>query len=95
MKLLVELGKDNTPRVYDLDEKSSSEHLAIEIPADISALERQSGELAFKWREATRQAFTKAIVAGYLVEDFYRQNNDEQDFGLYILSRNRTLNDFD
>lgn len=95
VKLLVEVGEDDAPRVYNLDGESSPEHVAIEIPADISALERQSGELAFKWREATRQAFTKAIAAGYLVEDFYRQNNDEQDFGLYILSRNRTLNDFD
>lgn len=95
VKPLVEHGEDNAPRRYELSEESSPEQLGIEIPADISALERQSGELAFKWREATRQAFTEAIAAGYLVEDFYRRNCGEQDYGLYILSRKSALNDFE
>ena len=94
VKLLVELGEDNAPRVYDLDKESSPEHLAIEIPADISALERYSGELAFKWREATRQAFTETIAAGYLVEEFHCQTRGRRQFGAYLLSRRKVIGDF-
>ncbi len=93
-KPLVELGEDNAPRCYDLDEGLSREQIAIEIPADINVLERQSGELAFKWREATRRAFTEAIAAGYLVEDFYRRSRGERQLGIYLLSRGKSLDDF-
>jgi len=91
---LVELGEGNAPRRHDLDEGLSHEQIAIEIPADINVLERQSGELAFEWREATRWAFTEAIAAGYLVEDFYRLNRGERRCGVYLLSRGKGLGDF-
>jgi len=94
VKPLVELGEDDAPRRYDLDEGLSHEQSVIEIPADINALEQQSGELAAEWREATRRAFTEAIAAGYLVEDFYRRSRGDRRYGVYLLNRGKGLDDF-
>jgi predicted GNAT superfamily acetyltransferase len=91
VKPLVELREDKAPRLYELSKDSSPERIAIEIPADINAFERQSGELAFAWREATRRAFTEAIAAGYLVENFYRLTRGERQLGTYLLSREKGL----
>jgi chorismate synthase len=91
---LVQLGKDDSPRRNDLTEGLSHEQALIEIPADINALERRSGELAIEWRESTRWAFTEAIAAGYLVTDFYRQSRGEQRLGTYLLSRGKKFGDF-
>jgi chorismate synthase len=88
---LVQLGIDDSPRRNDLTEGLSHEQALIEIPADINALERQSTELAFEWRESTRWAFTEAIAAGYLVTDFYRQSRGEQRVGTYLLRRGKRL----
>ncbi|MDQ6787727.1 MAG: GNAT family N-acetyltransferase [Acidobacteriota bacterium] len=89
VKLLVEVGETGAPRCSDLIKGLAGERAIIEIPADINALERQSGELAFKWREATRWAFTEAIAAGYLVEDFYRQTRGDWQTGIYLLAREK------
>ena len=91
---LVQLGKDDFPRRNDLTEGLSHAQALIEIPADINALERRSGELAIKWRESTRWAFTEAIAAGYLVTDFYRQSRGEQRQGTYLLSQGKKPDDF-
>jgi predicted GNAT superfamily acetyltransferase len=94
VKPLVEHGEDNAPRRYELSKDLSPERIAIEIPADINAVERQSGELAFEWREVTRRAFTESIAAGYLVEDFRRLTCDDRQFGTYLLSREKEVKDF-
>jgi len=60
-----------------------SDKLLVEIPSDINALQQQSPELAFDWRQRTRRQFTEAIAAGYTVLDFYR----EGERGFYILGR--------
>jgi predicted GNAT superfamily acetyltransferase len=91
---LVQLGKDDSPRRNDLNEGLSHAQALIEIPADINALERRSGELAMNWRESTRWAFTEAIAAGYLVTDFYRQSRGEQRQGTYLLSQGKKPDDF-
>ena len=93
-KPLIELGEDNAPRRYDLDVGLSGERAFIEIPADINELEKENRELAFEWREATRWAFTEAIGAGYLVEDFYRQSRGDKQCGVYFLSRAKGFDDF-
>ncbi len=89
VKPLVVHGADNAPRPYDLDERMPHKRIAIEIPADINALERQSSKLAFEWRKATRRAFTEAIAAGYLVEDFYRRSRGDRQVGTYLLIREK------
>ncbi len=91
---LVQVGIDESPRRNDLTEGLSNEQALVEIPADINALERRSGELAFAWREATRWAFTEALAAGYLVKGFYRQSRGDQRLGTYLLSRGKRPGDF-
>ncbi len=94
VKPLVQLGRDNSPRWNDPADGLAGEQALIEIPADINALERRDAELAFEWREATRRAFSEAIAAGYLVENFSRQSRDEERLGVYLLSRGKSLADF-
>jgi predicted GNAT superfamily acetyltransferase len=91
---LVQLGAHDSPLRNRLDEALWHEQALVEIPADINALERQSSELAFEWREATRWAFTELLAAGYLVTDFFRQSRGEQRIGTYLLSRSKGLADF-
>jgi predicted GNAT superfamily acetyltransferase len=89
IKPLVEIGEDNAPRHCELNKDLSPELIAIEIPANINALERQDRELAVEWREATRRAFTESIAAGYVVENFYRLTRGERELGTYLLSRGK------
>ncbi len=91
---VVQLKADDSPRRHSLDEGLSHAQALIEIPADINDLERRSGELAVEWRAVTRWAFTEAIAAGYLVMDFSRQSRGDQRLGIYLLSREKRLDDF-
>lgn len=85
---LVRVTPKNTPQLAPSDVLSHA-YLAIEIPEDINALQRESPTLAAKWREATRGAFSKAFGAGYLVEDFYGSTRNDRPLGTYLLSRRR------
>jgi predicted GNAT superfamily acetyltransferase len=60
--------------------------VAIEIPDNINLLLKNNVELAISWRAATRQAFTRAMAASYVVEEFYRLTRDGQNVGVYLLS---------
>jgi predicted GNAT superfamily acetyltransferase len=91
---LVQLEEDNSPHRNATEDILSQEQALIEIPADINALQQRSVESAFQWRLATRWAFNEAIAAGYLVVDFYRQTRGDQQLGIYLLSREKKLDDF-
>jgi chorismate synthase len=52
--------------------------LVIEIPGE------PNPEL---WREPTRAAFTGALNAGYIIENFYVVERDERKVGVYLLVR--------
>jgi predicted GNAT superfamily acetyltransferase len=91
---LVQVEVDGSPRRGRPDRGLSSEQTLIEIPADIMAVQQQSPELAARWREATRWAFSEALGAGYLVEEFYRLNRDGPPLGAYLLSRGKRVEDF-
>jgi predicted GNAT superfamily acetyltransferase len=69
------------------------EYVAVEIPARIGLLQQHDPEAAIMWREATRRAFTYALSAGYLVEEFYRQGGSDQPVGVYLLSYGKKLED--
>ncbi len=90
IKTLVEIGENDAPRIVDFGEAFAQTQTTIEIPADINALEAQSGELAFEWRKATRKAFTEAIAAGFVVENFYRHGR----VGKYLLGRGKEFENF-
>jgi predicted GNAT superfamily acetyltransferase len=86
--------RDGRPQQCDLSEGIKGLHAYIEIPEDINAVQRQDGELAVKWREATRRAFSEALFSGFIVEDFFRCCREDQNVGVYMLSRGRTIEDF-
>ena len=52
--------------------------IVIEIPAEIT-------ENHEHWRVTTREAFTRALDAGYVVEEFYVTQREDQKVGQYIL----------
>ncbi len=83
---LVQVGPNNMPQRGLSSEVTGQTYLSIEIPADINTLQRESPELAVRWREATRWAFSEAISSGYLIEDFYGSSRDGQAVGVYLLS---------
>ena len=91
---LVQLGLDGSPLRNDPAAALAQEQALIEIPADIGALERQGGEMASAWREATRWAFSEALAAGYLVTGFTRSHQDELRRGTYLLSRGKKVGEF-
>jgi predicted GNAT superfamily acetyltransferase len=84
---LVRVGDNQEPisSTQGLGQKS----LAIEIPANINILLKENVELAVRWREATRNAFTTSMAAGFLVEEFYRVDRGTGMVGIYLLSRVR------
>lgn len=87
IKPLVKVGIDEFPLVSDLEEGLEANHALIEIPSNINDLVKRNSELAGKWRETTRRAFTEAINKGFLVENFYRINLGDQKLGVYLLTR--------
>lgn len=87
IKPLVKVGIDEFPLVSDLEEGLEANHALIEIPSNINDLVKRNSELAGKWRETTRRAFTETINKGFLVENFYRINLGDQKLGVYLLTR--------
>jgi predicted GNAT superfamily acetyltransferase len=86
---LVQVGPNNVPQRGRAFEIARQQDISIEIPADINALLRESPELAGRWRDATRWAFSEAIASGYLIEDFWGASRNDQAVGVYLLSYNK------
>ncbi|HVE69986.1 MAG TPA: hypothetical protein VNI54_01360, partial [Thermoanaerobaculia bacterium] len=91
---LVRVGANNVPQRSESSEVHGQKYFSIEIPADINTLQRESPELAVRWREATRWAFREAISSGYLIEDFYGSSRNDQSVGVYLLSYGKGVKDF-
>lgn len=92
---LVKVGVDEFPLSSELEEGLEANHALIEIPSNINELVKRNNELAGKWRESTRRAFTEAIKKGFLVENFYRINRGDQNLGIYFLSRGKQIKGLD
>jgi predicted GNAT superfamily acetyltransferase len=90
---LVRVGPGEAPQVSDAD-ASTNAPLLIEIPADIGAIQEQRPALARDWRQATRRAFTGALRAGRLVQDFFLHERDGRKIGTYLLTSGKLLEDF-
>ena len=71
---LVRVGEDLEPIAGD---PINGPQLIIEIPGELKSHHE-------RWREATRQAFTSAMDAGYVVEEFY-VSDDDRKVGRYLL----------
>jgi predicted GNAT superfamily acetyltransferase len=91
---LVRVAADHAPDARSLSEGKYDQQVLIEIPSDITTLQREQPQLAVRWREATRRAFTEALAAGYLVEEFHRLTRDDRVYGVYVLSYGKRLEDF-
>src|SRR5215213_885891 len=72
--MLVEADSGDSPFLKESIEGLKGEPALIEIPGNIGSLQQHDPELAARWREATRHAFTKALASGYIVEEFYRRD---------------------
>ena len=70
---LVRVGEDLEPIASD---PISGPQVTIEIPGELKSHHE-------RWREATREAFTGAIEAGYVVEEFFI--SDDRKVGRYLL----------
>ncbi|HEX9422621.1 MAG TPA: GNAT family N-acetyltransferase [Pyrinomonadaceae bacterium] len=82
---LVPVGPNNLPQRGESSQVAAQRYTSIEIPADINTLQRESPDLAVRWREATRWAFTAAISSGYQIEDFCGASRNDQSVGVYLL----------
>jgi predicted GNAT superfamily acetyltransferase len=80
---LLKVDRDNEPRRSTLGETHPT--IAIEIPYDMNAIMAKDIDLATRWREATRAAFTETMAATYFVKDFSRVSGDPGQVGVYLL----------
>ena len=84
---LIHFNGDGKPARSDLAAALSRQRIAIEIPSDITEVERKSPQLAQEWRSATRWAFTEALKAGFFVAEFCRTVRGQQGPGVYLLEK--------
>ena len=84
---LIHFNGDGKPARSDLAAAVSRQRIAIEIPSDITEVERKSPQLAQEWRSATRWAFTAALKAGFFVAEFCRTVRGQQGPGVYLLEK--------
>ncbi len=61
--------------------------LAIEVPANINHLMTSDADLALRWRDATRAAFTSALKSGAKVTEFQFVEGESGKVGRYLVSR--------
>jgi predicted GNAT superfamily acetyltransferase len=87
LPVLVAVCETGAPMIRDLKAALRSDQFVIEIPRDIGAIEGSDPEIAANWRKATREAFTTALEAGYVVDDFVRAGPQ---VGAYVLSKRST-----
>ena len=84
---LIRFNGDGKPVRTDLAAALSRQRIAIEIPSDISDVERKDPALARAWRLQTRWAFTEALKAEFLVAEFCRTIRGQQGPGAYLLEK--------
>ena len=65
---------------------STAEPVLIEIPADINSIEESDFDMARKWREETRRAFSEVLDAGFVVTEYFLKNGQT---GIYLLEKNK------
>jgi predicted GNAT superfamily acetyltransferase len=84
---LVRFNGDGVPVLGEMSAALARQRIAIEIPGDIDAVERRDMALAREWREVTRTAFTEALRAAFVVQEFCRSIRGQQGPGAYLLER--------
>ena len=82
---VVRIGENEEP-VCSPAESFGPQAIAIEIPDNINLLLKEDPDQAIRWREATRNAFTRMSSAGFIVKEFYRLKRGKVYVGIYLLS---------
>lgn len=82
---IVAVSDENQPLV---NSSGNSPSVFLEIPGDYNRLVKEDYATAVSWREATREAFTKALGNGYVVRDFCLVKGERLTFGRYLLEQN-------
>jgi predicted GNAT superfamily acetyltransferase len=90
---LIHSDVDGLPVSQPIDFHSGTP-LLIEIPANIGSLQQRDPEAAIAWRNSTRAAFADAFAAGYLVDDYLRNDTGSHENGYYLLIH-RSENELD
>jgi predicted GNAT superfamily acetyltransferase len=83
---LLRVGVDLRPQGTTSSDLWNQDELAIEIPANVDALQKEKSDLVVEWRKATRSAFSEAMTRGYFVQEFYRCDRNKS-VGRYLLRR--------
>jgi predicted GNAT superfamily acetyltransferase len=83
MTALVRVGENLEP-VIGVN-RTLEPRVIVEIPGDLNRIVEQTVPLATRWRETTRGAFTEAMGAGYVVEDFCFAERSGRKIGVYLL----------
>jgi predicted GNAT superfamily acetyltransferase len=84
---LISFNGNGGPALSDLPRAVARQRIAIEIPGDMDRIESENEVLAREWRLATRQAFTEALQAGFVVKEFVRSIRGQQGPGAYLLEK--------
>ncbi len=66
---------------------AGSPQLHLEIPFDLGNVRRRDRGSSRRWREMTREAFTRAFASGYRVDDFASIEVDGERRSFYFLTR--------
>lgn len=83
--LLVHNSESNIPvRKAEINDSADSRFASIEIPSNINSIERADFDLARRWREETRHAFSQAFSQGYTAVDYSLVNERT---GSYLLEK--------
>jgi predicted GNAT superfamily acetyltransferase len=81
------VGPDGLPRPAAALEQSRASTVLVEIPANVRAIKADDMELAWRWREQTREAFEECFAAGYTVSDFISEEEGGVRRSWYVLER--------
>lgn len=84
--ILVSASNDK-PEIGDLGTGLSGESCLIEIPQSITSIKSREPQTAALWREATREAFSAALKAGFTVDDFIKIEESPSARWFYLLKR--------
>jgi chorismate synthase len=80
------LGPTGLRRPVSVREPGASS-VNLEIPRDLASVRARDRGSARRWREASREAFRRALGAGYVVEDFAALSVGNEPRSFYFLER--------
>ena len=84
LRLLRNSNSGSPVREASFEEVATANLVTLEIPADINSIEQADFNTARRWREETRSVFTETLSEGFVVVDYFFDNERS---GIYLLKR--------